>query len=159
MKEICTLLVKLHIIFSRMQRVNQHARPSIIQHPPVVIRCVHWTMQMWVLPTWIKAQGLAIVIADVVGESINRRGGYHVTVSSPFSARFLYGFPYRFQRAWTVLYSMKHPLDVVRVGAWNSLRNSFITWRFFLPFLHDFCMDFHTDSRGHGRSYVARNIR
>ena len=31
MKEICTLLVKLHIIFCRMQRVNQHARPSIIQ--------------------------------------------------------------------------------------------------------------------------------
>ena len=31
MKEICTLLVKLHIIFSRMQRVNKHARPSIIQ--------------------------------------------------------------------------------------------------------------------------------
>ena len=34
MKEICTLLVKLHIICSRMQRVNQHAieyRPSIIQ--------------------------------------------------------------------------------------------------------------------------------
>ena len=30
-KEICTLLVKLHIIFSRMQRVNQHARPYIIQ--------------------------------------------------------------------------------------------------------------------------------
>ena len=27
----CTLLVKLHIIFSRMQRVDQHARPSIIQ--------------------------------------------------------------------------------------------------------------------------------
>ena len=31
MKEICTLLVKSHIILSRMQRVNQHARPSIIQ--------------------------------------------------------------------------------------------------------------------------------
>ena len=31
MKEIGTLLVELHIIFSRMQRVNQHARPSIIQ--------------------------------------------------------------------------------------------------------------------------------
>ena len=30
--------------------------------PPVVIRCVHWTMQMWVLQTWIKAQGLAIVM-------------------------------------------------------------------------------------------------
>ena len=29
--------------------------------PPVVIRCVHWTMQMWVLQTWIKALGLAIV--------------------------------------------------------------------------------------------------
>ena len=29
--------------------------------PPVVIRCVHWTMQMWILQTWIKAQGLAIV--------------------------------------------------------------------------------------------------
>ena len=42
-------------------------------------------------------------------------------VSSSISARFLYGFPYRFQRAWTVLCSMKHPLDVVRVGAWNSL--------------------------------------
>ena len=30
-KEICTLLWKFHIIFSRMQSVNQHARPSIIQ--------------------------------------------------------------------------------------------------------------------------------
>ena len=30
--------------------------------PPVVIRCVHWTMQMWVLQTWIKAHGLAIVM-------------------------------------------------------------------------------------------------
>ena len=31
MKEFCTLSVKLHIISSRMQRVNQQARPSIIQ--------------------------------------------------------------------------------------------------------------------------------
>ena len=31
MNEICTLLVKLHIICSRMERVNLHARPSIIQ--------------------------------------------------------------------------------------------------------------------------------
>ena len=30
-KEICTLLLKLHIICSRMQRVNLHARSSIIQ--------------------------------------------------------------------------------------------------------------------------------
>ena len=31
MKKIYTLSVKLHIIFSRMQRVNQHVRSSIIQ--------------------------------------------------------------------------------------------------------------------------------
>ena len=30
--------------------------------PPVVIRCVHWTMQMWVLQAWVKAQGIAIVM-------------------------------------------------------------------------------------------------
>ena len=30
--------------------------------PPVVIRRVHWTMQMWVLQTWIIAQGSAIVM-------------------------------------------------------------------------------------------------
>ena len=30
--------------------------------PPVVIRCVHCTMQMGVLQTWIKAQGIAIVM-------------------------------------------------------------------------------------------------
>ena len=30
--------------------------------PPVVIRCVHWTMQMGVLQTWIKAQGIAVVM-------------------------------------------------------------------------------------------------
>ena len=30
--------------------------------PPDVIRCVHWTMQMWVLQTWIKALGLYIVM-------------------------------------------------------------------------------------------------
>ena len=38
-----------------------------------------------------------------------------------FLLLFLYGFPYRFQRPWTVLWSTKHPLDVVRIGAWNSL--------------------------------------
>ena len=69
---------------------------------------------------------LADLNADVVGQSTNKHGvakdfPHHVTVSSSFSARFLYGFPYRFQRAWTVLCSMKHTLDVVRVGAWNSL--------------------------------------
>ena len=80
---------------------------------------------------------LAYLNADVIGQSINRRGvasefPYHVTVSSSFSARFLYGFPYRFQRTWMVLCSMKHPLDVARVGAWNSLLHGA-----FSPF--DFC--------------------
>ena len=53
-----------YILFSPECRVNQHARPSTIQVgcPPVVIRCVHWTMQMWVLQTRIIAQGLAIVM-------------------------------------------------------------------------------------------------
>ena len=63
MKEICTLLVKLHIIFSRMQRVNQHARPSIIQ-VGCPTYCVHWTMQMGVLQTWIKAQDIVIVMLN-----------------------------------------------------------------------------------------------
>ena len=65
------------------------------------------------------------LIVDAIGSSINRRGvawefPHHVTVSSSVSERFLYGFPYRFQRAWTVQWSMKHPLDVMWVGAWNS---------------------------------------
>ena len=34
--------------------------------PPVVIRCVHWTMQMWVLQTWNKAQGLAILMSCII---------------------------------------------------------------------------------------------
>ena len=66
---------------------------------------------------------LANVTADVIGRSINRRGvayefPHHVTVSFSFPTRFLYGFP--FQRAWTVLWSMKHPLFIVQVGAWTS---------------------------------------
>ena len=36
--------------------------------PPVVIRCVHWTMQMWVLQTWIKALGLYIVMFNTLRE-------------------------------------------------------------------------------------------
>ena len=39
--------------------------------PPVVIRCVHWTMQMWVLQTWIKAQGLAIVMLWLTSSSLS----------------------------------------------------------------------------------------
>ena len=35
--------------------------------PPVVIRCVHWTMQRGVLQTWIKALGLANIMNEVYG--------------------------------------------------------------------------------------------
>ena len=66
MKEICTLLAKLHIIFSRMQRVNPLLyRWSV---PPVVIRCVHWTMQREVLQTWITTQSPAIVMDGLCGQ-------------------------------------------------------------------------------------------
>ena len=80
------------------------------------------------LKYFYQALWLVDLNADVIGQSINRRGvasefPRHVTVSSSFSARFLYGFPYIFQRAWTVLCSTKHPLEVVRVGTWNSLGN------------------------------------
>ena len=56
--------MKLYIICSRIQRVNLHARPSIIQVgvPPVVIRCVHWTIQRWVLQTCINPQSPTIVM-------------------------------------------------------------------------------------------------
>ena len=30
---------------------------------------------------------------------------------------------------------------------------------FLLPFLHDFCMDFHTDSRGHGLCRASRSVK
>ena len=74
MKEICTLLVKLHIIFSRMQRVITSMLAPLLYRwgvPPVVIRCVHWTMQMWVLQAWIIAQGLAIVVMHSVCPPLN----------------------------------------------------------------------------------------
>ena len=65
-------------------------------------------------------QGLWLVDlnADVTDQSMNRCG--HECFFLPF-CMILYGFPYRFQRAWTVLWSTRHLLDVVRVGAWNSL--------------------------------------
>ena len=43
-------------------------------------------------------------------------------VPSSFYARFLYGFPYRFQRAWTFLWSTRHLQDLMWLGAWNSLQ-------------------------------------
>ena len=39
--------------------------------PPVVIRCVHWTMQMWVLQTSITAQGPAIVMIPSTTEAFS----------------------------------------------------------------------------------------
>ena len=64
MKEICTLLVKLHIIFSRLQELTSMLDPLIYRWSvaPVVIRCVHWTMQREVLQTWITSQSPAIVM-------------------------------------------------------------------------------------------------
>ena len=49
--------------------------------PPVVIRCVHWTMQMWVLQTWIKAQGLAIVMFTRLEDGWRMEGARGETVN------------------------------------------------------------------------------
>ena len=54
-----------YILFSpECKELNSMLDPLLYRWgvPPVVIRCVHWTMQMWVLQTWIKAQGLAFVM-------------------------------------------------------------------------------------------------
>ena len=58
MKEICTLLVKLYIICSRMQRVNLHARPSIIQlgWPTCCYQVCALDHERGVLQTWITIQ-------------------------------------------------------------------------------------------------------
>ena len=63
-KEICTLLVKLHIFSPECKELTSMLDPLLYRWgvPPVVIRCVHWTMQMGVLQTWIKALGLDIVM-------------------------------------------------------------------------------------------------
>ena len=37
--------------------------------PPVVIRCVHWTMQMGLLLTWIMAQSTAIVMPQQISDA------------------------------------------------------------------------------------------
>ena len=69
MKEICTLLVKFpgcsYILFSpECKELTSMLDPQLYRWDvPPVIRCVHWTMQMWVLQTWIIAQGLAIVMS------------------------------------------------------------------------------------------------
>ena len=62
MKEICTLLVKL--IFPECKELTSMLDPLLYRWgvPPVVIRCVHRTMQIWVLQTWITAQGIAILM-------------------------------------------------------------------------------------------------
>ena len=82
MKEICTLLVKLHIIFPECKELTSMLDPLLYRWgvPPVVIRCVHCTMQMGVLQTWIKAQGIAIVMA---GHQCNIPWVLQPTVSRP----------------------------------------------------------------------------
>ena len=59
----------IYILFSpECKELNSMLDPLLYRWgvPPVVIRCVHWTMQMWVLQTWIKALGLAIVMCTGV---------------------------------------------------------------------------------------------
>ena len=69
-KEICTLLVKLHMICSRMQRVNLHSRPFIIQ-----VGCTTCCFQVCaldhakgLLQTWITSQSPAIVMCAMYGK-------------------------------------------------------------------------------------------
>ena len=65
MKEICTLLVKLYIICSRMQRVNLHARPSIIQVgcPTYCYQVCALDHERGVLQTWITIQSPVVVMS------------------------------------------------------------------------------------------------
>ena len=72
MKEICTLLVKLYIICSRMQRVDLHARPSIIQVgcPTCCYQVCALDHERGVLQTWITIQRTVVVmqwIDDYIG--------------------------------------------------------------------------------------------
>ena len=64
MKEIWTLLVKLYIICSRMQRVNLHARHSIIQvkRPTCCYQVCALDHAKGVLQTWIIIQSPAILM-------------------------------------------------------------------------------------------------
>ena len=55
--------------------------------PPVVIRCMHWTMQMWVLQTWIKAQGLAIVMKYICERQARVFRGSMVVVGPPTTGK------------------------------------------------------------------------
>ena len=62
MKEICTLS---NILFSpECKELISMLDPLLYMWgvPPVVIRCVHWTMQMGVLQTWITTQSTAMVM-------------------------------------------------------------------------------------------------
>ena len=81
-----------------------------------------YQLRCWPLSVSIKVCDW--LFADVIGQSINRRGvakafSHYGMLSSPFSVIF-YAIPYRFQRPW----SMTHPLDVVRVGVGNNLRRT-----------------------------------
>ena len=64
MKEICTRLVKLYIIFSRMPRINLHARPSII--PVGCPNCCYLVCALdhakGVLQTWIATPSPTIIM-------------------------------------------------------------------------------------------------
>ena len=88
MKEICTLLLKLYIICSRMQRVNLHARPSNIQVGCTTC-CYHVCAPdhaKGVQQTWITALGPAIVMGNPsqrcdVCFTDSGNGDYHQVIS------------------------------------------------------------------------------
>ena len=67
-KKICTLLLKLHIICSRMQKVNLHARPSIIQMgcPICCYQVCALDHVKGVLQTWIIPQSPAIIMRTLL---------------------------------------------------------------------------------------------
>ena len=83
MKEICTLLVKLCIICSRMQRVNLHARPSIIQVgcPTCCYQVCALDHERGVLQTWITIHSTVVVMTSIYG------GGPDVTSRNSKSRR------------------------------------------------------------------------
>ena len=78
MKEICTLLVKLYIICSRMQRVNLHARPSIIQVgcPTCCYQVCALDHEMGVLQTWITIQSPVVVMVTDAAATPGLPGGF-----------------------------------------------------------------------------------
>ena len=88
MKEICTLLVKLYIICSRMQRVNLHARPSIIQVgcPTCCYQVCALDHERGVLQTWFIIQSPVVVM---YGDQLALNCSGYAAMTMPWSAGFV----------------------------------------------------------------------